>query len=138
MIQKYRFGKERYVKQINDIWEWQKIMAEFSGKRSFKKGFTTREERGGIQWLFQIIEFGFHEIKFSPKMLLPTVFILLTIHISVFLGHICTYIYHELEWNMVKGPVRKCFRIKMLDECWMVAMEYLNITLRQVLDIIGT
>ena len=35
-----------------------------------------------------------------------------------FFGHICTYIYHALEWNMVKGPVRKRFRIKMLDECW--------------------
>ena len=21
MVQKYRFGKERYIKQINDIWE---------------------------------------------------------------------------------------------------------------------
>ena len=24
MVQKYRFGKERYIKQINDIQEWQK------------------------------------------------------------------------------------------------------------------
>ena len=22
MVQKYRFGKEIYIKQINDIWEW--------------------------------------------------------------------------------------------------------------------
>ena len=29
MVQKYRFGKERYIKQINDIWEGQKIMADF-------------------------------------------------------------------------------------------------------------
>ena len=34
MVQKYRFGKERYIKQINDIWECQKITAEFGGKRS--------------------------------------------------------------------------------------------------------
>ena len=32
MVQKYRFGKERYIKQINDIWEWQKTTAEFSRK----------------------------------------------------------------------------------------------------------
>ena len=32
MVQKYRF-----IKQINDIWEWQKIMAEFGGKRSCLK-----------------------------------------------------------------------------------------------------
>ena len=24
MVLKYRFGKERYIKQINDIQEWQK------------------------------------------------------------------------------------------------------------------
>ena len=37
MVQKYRFGKERYIKQINDICEWQKITAEFGGKRSCLK-----------------------------------------------------------------------------------------------------
>ena len=44
MVQKYRFGKERYTKQINDIWEWQKITAEFGGKRSCLKesGVTTQ------------------------------------------------------------------------------------------------
>ena len=49
MVQKYRFGKERYIKQINDIWEWQKIMAEFGKKRSCLKrisGYNTGEERG--------------------------------------------------------------------------------------------
>ena len=29
MVQKYRFGKERYIKQIN-ICEWQKIMAKLA------------------------------------------------------------------------------------------------------------
>ena len=50
MVQKYRFGKERYIKQINDIWEGQKIMAEFGRKRSCLKrirGYNTGEERGG-------------------------------------------------------------------------------------------
>ena len=37
MVQKDRFGKERYIKQINDIWEWQKITAEFGKKRSYLK-----------------------------------------------------------------------------------------------------
>ena len=37
MVQKYRFGKERYIKEINDIWEWQKIMVKFGGKRSCLK-----------------------------------------------------------------------------------------------------
>ena len=37
MVQKYRFGKERYIKQINDIWEWQKIMMEFGRKKSCLK-----------------------------------------------------------------------------------------------------
>ena len=37
MVQKYTFGKERYIKQINDIWEWQKITVEFGGKRSCLK-----------------------------------------------------------------------------------------------------
>ena len=49
MVQKYRFGKERYIKQINDIWEGQKITAEFGGKRSCLKrirGYNTGEERG--------------------------------------------------------------------------------------------
>ena len=44
MVQKYKFGKERYMKQINYIWEWQKIMAEFGRKRSYLKesGVTTK------------------------------------------------------------------------------------------------
>ena len=37
MVQKYRFGNERYIKQINDICKWQKITAEFGGKRSCLK-----------------------------------------------------------------------------------------------------
>ena len=37
MKQKYRFGKERYTKQINHIWKWQKITAVFGGKRSCLK-----------------------------------------------------------------------------------------------------
>ena len=28
VVYKYRFGKERYIKQINDIQEWQKKTAE--------------------------------------------------------------------------------------------------------------
>ena len=36
-VQKYRFGKERYIKQINEIWEWQKIMMEFGRKKSCLK-----------------------------------------------------------------------------------------------------
>ena len=44
MVQKYRFGMKRYIRQINDIWEWQKIMAEFGRKRSYLKesGVTTK------------------------------------------------------------------------------------------------
>ena len=52
MVQKYIFGKESYIRQINDIWEWQKITAEFSGKRSCLKrirGYNTggKEEEVG-------------------------------------------------------------------------------------------
>ena len=48
MVQKYRFGKERYIKQINNIWEWQKITGEPGGKWSCLKSIRdTREERGG-------------------------------------------------------------------------------------------
>ena len=51
MVPKYRFGKERYIKQII-IWEWQKITAEFVGKWSCLKrigGYYTggREEEVG-------------------------------------------------------------------------------------------
>ena len=55
MVQKYRSGKEWYIKQINDIWEWQKIRTEFSGKRSCLKrirGYKTGEERGGSMHSF--------------------------------------------------------------------------------------
>ena len=48
MVQKHRFGKERYIRQINDIWEGQKIVAEFGRKRSHLKrirGYKTGEER---------------------------------------------------------------------------------------------
>ena len=47
MVQKYRFGKERYIKQINDIHELQKITAKFGGKRSCLKesGVTTQERK---------------------------------------------------------------------------------------------
>ena len=34
MVQKYRFGKERYIRQINDIWEQQKITGKFGRERS--------------------------------------------------------------------------------------------------------
>ena len=49
MIQKYRFGKEKYVKQINAILEWPKITLEFGRKRSYLKrirGYNTEGERG--------------------------------------------------------------------------------------------
>ena len=55
VVWKYRFGKERYIKQINDIREWQKIMAEFGGKMSYLKrirGYDTGEERGGSRHSF--------------------------------------------------------------------------------------
>ena len=55
MVQKYRLGKERYIKQINDIWERQKITVEFGGKRSCLKrirGFNTGEGRGGSRYSF--------------------------------------------------------------------------------------
>ena len=55
MVQKYRFGKERYIKQINDIQESQKIMTEFGGKRSYLKriwDYDTGEERGGNRHSF--------------------------------------------------------------------------------------
>ena len=54
MVQKYRFSMERYIKQINDVWEQQKITAEFGGKRSCLKesGVTTWEKRGGSRRSF--------------------------------------------------------------------------------------
>ena len=51
MVQKYRFGKERYIKQINDIWESQKIMAEFGGKSSYLKRIRIYD-RGGSRHSF--------------------------------------------------------------------------------------
>ena len=49
-VQKYRFGKEKYIKQITDIWEWQKITAEFGRKKvtclKRIRGYNTGEERG--------------------------------------------------------------------------------------------
>ena len=50
MVQKYRFDNERYIRWINDIWEWQKMTTEFGGKRSCLKrirSYNTGEERGG-------------------------------------------------------------------------------------------
>ena len=44
MVQKYRFGKERYIRQINDIWEWQKITGKFGGERSKNQGL---QHKGG-------------------------------------------------------------------------------------------
>ena len=41
MVLKCRFGKERYIKQINDIWEWQKKSAEFHC--SAEKGYVWKE-----------------------------------------------------------------------------------------------
>ena len=55
MVQKYRFGMKRYIRQINDIWEWQKIMAEFGRKRSYLKRiriYNRGEERGGSKHSF--------------------------------------------------------------------------------------
>ena len=55
MVQKYRFGKERYVKHINDIWEQQKITTEFGRKVSCLKrirGYNTGEGRGGSRGTF--------------------------------------------------------------------------------------
>ena len=56
MVQKYRFGKERYIKQINDIWEGQKITAEFGRKKvtclKRIRGYNTGEERGGSRYSF--------------------------------------------------------------------------------------
>ena len=40
---KYRFGKERYIKQINDILEWQKQTVEFSCLA--EKGHAWKESR---------------------------------------------------------------------------------------------
>ena len=45
MVQKYRFGKERYIKQINDNQEWQKNMMEKGHVR--KKSGVTWQEGGG-------------------------------------------------------------------------------------------
>ena len=48
MVQKYRFSMERYIKQINDVWEQQKITAEFGGKRPCLKrirGYNMGEKR---------------------------------------------------------------------------------------------
>ena len=55
MVEKYRFGKERYIKQINDICEGQKITMKFGGKRSCLKRirvYNTWEERGGSRHSF--------------------------------------------------------------------------------------
>ena len=55
LVQKYRFGKERYIRQINDIWEGKKITTEFGGKRLCQKrirGYNTGEERGGSRHFF--------------------------------------------------------------------------------------
>ena len=55
MVKKYRLGKERYIKQINDIWERQKITVEFGGKRSCLKrirGYNKGKERGGSKYSF--------------------------------------------------------------------------------------
>ena len=41
VVQKYRFGKERHIKQINDIWEWQKKMVE--SHHSMEKGHVRKE-----------------------------------------------------------------------------------------------
>ena len=40
MVQECRFGKERYIKQINDIWEWQKIRQSL-----VEKGHIWKESR---------------------------------------------------------------------------------------------
>ena len=53
MVEKYRFCKERYFKQI--IFRSDKIMAEFGRKRSCLKrirGYNTGEEGGGIRLSF--------------------------------------------------------------------------------------
>ena len=44
---------ERYIKQINNIWESQKITAEFSRKRSClkRRGYNTGEKRDGSKTL---------------------------------------------------------------------------------------
>ena len=47
MVKKYRFGKERYIKQINDIWERQKITVEFGGKKVMSKKNQGLQHRGG-------------------------------------------------------------------------------------------
>ena len=57
MIWKYRFGKERYIKEINDIWEWLKRagIPLFGGYRSCLKkirGYDTGEEEGGSRHSF--------------------------------------------------------------------------------------
>ena len=41
MVLKYRFGKERYIKQINDVKEWQKNIAKFCC--SVEKGHVCKE-----------------------------------------------------------------------------------------------
>ena len=54
MVENYRISKESYIKQIN-IWEWQKITAEFVGKRSCLKrirGYSTGKEREGSMHSF--------------------------------------------------------------------------------------
>ena len=43
MVWKYRFDKERHVKQINDIWEQQKKKLEFC--RSVVKGHVCKESK---------------------------------------------------------------------------------------------
>ena len=55
-IQWHVFGKERYIKQINDIQDWQKKTAEFhrSTKVMSKKNwdYDTAEEGGGSRHFF--------------------------------------------------------------------------------------
>ena len=45
MVWKYRFRKDRCIKQIDDIQEWQKLTAEFG-----KKGDQWLLHGGGKRW----------------------------------------------------------------------------------------
>ena len=44
MVWKYRFGNERYIKQVNDLHKWQKKTVE-KGYVCRESGFTTQGRR---------------------------------------------------------------------------------------------
>ena len=47
MVQKYRFGKERFIKKINDIWEFNENNSGVRRKNVMSKKSQGLQHRGG-------------------------------------------------------------------------------------------